>query len=443
MENIKVKLFAIAKDEAAYIPQWVFHHFYFGFDEIEIWLNNIEDNSVEICEKIATIFPQFKYKVVDDLLFECKEKNIHFQEQAYNISYQQARDSGFSHILYIDIDEFWVHKSFELTIKDYLDNFTVADTISFNWAFDNALISNQLFHQVFNQSQLVFKNNHVKSLVRMSQKVIKTHIHNHHIKNGLQILANGEKLCIDSNTFEGSIVPDYQFIKYQHELDDAFIYHTLFRSQIEYLSSLLRGRRHTTTKELIKLNRWGYVNQSDGINFHIQEVLINLYNKKYIDFLIDSELLLNVIKGQKFIIDRFNKVKSFIANEKTNDDITRVLHGITINGIAQKEYKTKFHIDQLLLSENAELFLSGWLVDDGYDNDIIIKFKNLQNNEELRGTIKRINRPDVIQQVSQRAPLNCGFEFKAINFSGGCIPISVELLSFDYESGVVTLGIGA
>lgn len=78
-QDIRIKIFAIAKDEAAYIPQWVHHHFYFGFDEIEIWLNNIEDNSIEVCKRLSNTYENFKYKVADDILEECKKREFIFK----------------------------------------------------------------------------------------------------------------------------------------------------------------------------------------------------------------------------------------------------------------------------------------------------------------------------------------------------------------------------
>ena len=47
----KIKLVAIAKNEAAYLPQWIHHHFSIGFNEIEIFINDTTDNSLAICEK--------------------------------------------------------------------------------------------------------------------------------------------------------------------------------------------------------------------------------------------------------------------------------------------------------------------------------------------------------------------------------------------------------
>ena len=49
---ISLKLVAIAKDEAPYLPIWIFHHLHIGITSIDIYLNNIEDNSYEIVQKI-------------------------------------------------------------------------------------------------------------------------------------------------------------------------------------------------------------------------------------------------------------------------------------------------------------------------------------------------------------------------------------------------------
>ena len=54
---IKIKLAAIARDEAAYLPEWIFHHLDFGFDEIEIYINNTVDNSSAVLENITDNYP--------------------------------------------------------------------------------------------------------------------------------------------------------------------------------------------------------------------------------------------------------------------------------------------------------------------------------------------------------------------------------------------------
>lgn len=55
--ELKIKLVAIAKDEAAYLPEWIFHHLYFGFDQIDIYVNNTSDNTFALGEQLG--FPQY------------------------------------------------------------------------------------------------------------------------------------------------------------------------------------------------------------------------------------------------------------------------------------------------------------------------------------------------------------------------------------------------
>jgi len=54
---MKIKLVAIAKDEAAYLPEWIYHHLHFGFDEIEVYVNFTTDNSYEVLAAIAKHHP--------------------------------------------------------------------------------------------------------------------------------------------------------------------------------------------------------------------------------------------------------------------------------------------------------------------------------------------------------------------------------------------------
>lgn len=43
----------IVKDEVVYFIEWVYYYFYFGFDDIEIYINRILDNFVEVFEFIC------------------------------------------------------------------------------------------------------------------------------------------------------------------------------------------------------------------------------------------------------------------------------------------------------------------------------------------------------------------------------------------------------
>ena len=59
--QIKTKIVAVAKDEGAYLAEWVHHHLFLGFDAIDIYINRTSDNSLEILHKISEKYPQVNY----------------------------------------------------------------------------------------------------------------------------------------------------------------------------------------------------------------------------------------------------------------------------------------------------------------------------------------------------------------------------------------------
>ena len=47
-----IKLVAIAKDEAAYLAEWIYHHLSIGIKEIDVYLNGVTDNSYKLMRLI-------------------------------------------------------------------------------------------------------------------------------------------------------------------------------------------------------------------------------------------------------------------------------------------------------------------------------------------------------------------------------------------------------
>ena len=98
------KLIAIAKNEAAYLPQWIYHHFLIGFDEIEIYINDTTDNSIAICEKIQKNYSNLTFHLADKLRLDSIKENRSFQISAYNNSLHHSSDS--THLMALDLDEY-------------------------------------------------------------------------------------------------------------------------------------------------------------------------------------------------------------------------------------------------------------------------------------------------------------------------------------------------
>lgn len=439
MSNIKIKLFAIAKDEAAYIPQWVFHHFYFGFDEIEIWLNGITDNSVEVCELLSQKYENFSYKIVDDLLEDCIKNKEHFQRVSYNLVLKKELNREvFTHILFLDLDEYWTPKDFQSTIKHLISKFLNADTISLNWYIDNGDYSRESFSDVFGQKQYIVKNPHFKSILRLSSSVIKADIHNHYIDGGTQIDVYGKQIDISVNTSFGA----YSLFQSNDIIDDFFIFHRIFRSELEYVSSLLRSRRHTAASMYaLKDNRWGYIIYKDTLLFSIDIDLIKKYRGYLYKYHEIPDLNHQIILAKKHVENNFLKVVDIISCSDILTFELKVLSGVKLKEIRDIIPDIRYCIDKINIHD-LMLELVGWVINLNSGKNYNIEFYDIKHQIIINGKIEFIDRPDVVEIVDKSAPLNSGFRFL------GCLEnniqnknIKVTLLSFNKKTNMIRFGV--
>ena len=63
-----LKLVAIAKDEAAYLSEWIYHHLSIGVAEIDVYLNGISDNSYKLMRLIHSKHKNVNFYNVDFLM---------------------------------------------------------------------------------------------------------------------------------------------------------------------------------------------------------------------------------------------------------------------------------------------------------------------------------------------------------------------------------------
>ena len=320
---MKIKVVAIAKDEAAYLPEWCFHHLYFGFDACEVWLNNISDNSVAVCEVLEThTQKRFSWVKADDLLVSCNRKGRNFQTEAYNIAFGQARRQGFSHVLFIDLDELWTPHDFQSSIHDYLAKKELehADVVAFNWAIDTPHHLRPAFARPFSDLMWVHNNRHVKSLVSTSAKVDRINIHTAKVKGSdSYYLADGRPFkLLEDDQHERSLLSRQQYEVREKRLAGAFIYHRIYRSQHEYLSSLDKGRRHASNDTRpLKLNRLGYrpdPKSTKAKRYNIDQQLINVYEAAWSNFMTPDLLTLQVA-SRVFVTNRYEALLSKLEND--------------------------------------------------------------------------------------------------------------------------------
>ena len=299
--KIKVKLAAIAKDEGAYLPEWIHHHLYFGFDDIEIYINNSTDNSHTIVDNVKKYYPVNNVDA-DNLI---KKYKINFQVKTYQEIVKKAKKDGFTHLMFLDIDEFWTPKDFNTNIHSAINALPKADVHLFHWFIHT---DEGDFTPCFKGSVKGRFDRTLKYLVNLNAK-FKPEIHNA-IGKLTYCKASGESIKFD--------VKDKVRASINHpkgEVDDFFIVHRLFRGQKEYISLLYRGR---PKGDKIKNNRAGYYkknNKFGSVTFN--QSLLTKYFISYNEFLEKCSLIGELNIARQFVEDRFLELINFA---KTNDD---------------------------------------------------------------------------------------------------------------------------
>ena len=128
-----MKLCAIARNEGPYLADWVFHHLHFGFEAIEVWVNATEDDSLELLERIGAVHPEVSGRLADELREDSIARGRIFQLRAYARAARKARRQGFTHVGFLDLDEYWTPRDFRTPVTDFLPDDPGANLISFPW----------------------------------------------------------------------------------------------------------------------------------------------------------------------------------------------------------------------------------------------------------------------------------------------------------------------
>jgi hypothetical protein len=319
----KILLAAIAKDEAAYLPEWIFHHLYFGLDQIQIYVNRTSDNTQDIADYFSSN-PKVSFINSDEYFFD-GAKNP--QIDLYKAVFANAFKSGFSHVLFIDIDEFWTPLNLQSSIQSLVSNVQDADTISFQWC--NKLESSELFSPALSPLIQVLRAPQVKSVLKLTRNVPKK-MHPHNIMDETML----QKLS-DGSIFRGV---DERMSRLREKeqfgpLKPAFILHRIFRSQQEFVAMLAKfnPEQQVNLAAPIKLNRRrGYPASTpdEQIAFDLSAF------EKYHSYINESlRPLSELIKhGQSFVLQDYRRVLNIIeaADSSAEPLITATLRNITL-----------------------------------------------------------------------------------------------------------------
>lgn len=320
-ESLKpsVLLVAIAKDEAAYLPEWIFHHLNAGVAEVLVLVNATSDNSIATLEKIALKYPvryeivdDFNFGEVDDLIADDFLNRNAFQSKAYAYAYTKCDSNKFSHLLFLDIDEFLIcqNNNIPKVIEDYAE----ANVIHFSWL---NCTGDQTDFTPLTQCTHGDKSNYTKFLV----------------KSGLDNLTFvSTHLAQDNDTSqplagEGTITIDGQIYQGEKWSKSHFILHRFLRSEMEYLSLLGRSDLYNKTIIGLKNNRKGW-RTSYKYKVSLPCELCHSYEQRYQTFVDDCQLQEELGKAKIFVENRATSVKEQILQVKSlNSQLDQVLAG--------------------------------------------------------------------------------------------------------------------
>lgn len=357
----RVAVVAIAKDEGAYIHEWLHHYLYMGFEKIFIGINRTTDDTAIVLSKAQKKFECIYFEDVSWLDQACiprKNPQIQSLTYAYFANEIRTKHDEITHVLFCDIDEFWFSKDFGQDVASYIGTLPKFDAVSFNWLNQNGDASS--FEKPF--SNLTYQSDrHMKTIhsVQSIPHIVEFRCH------ASRYYSKYQQLHIDSTGKQVKYGEHDQAFKNQPSLDrGAFVLHRWVRSQLEYTAMLLRERPGVEVP--IKNNRFGFV-RGEGRNLDIENGSLQHYwnsLNKFISFcdlnaLIDSSRVIIEEKSKRILEIKpellVKYIKSYFSVLKGTEyrlKIIDVLDSENLSYLKDEHAKDLFDIGIQLENEN-------------------------------------------------------------------------------------------
>ena len=334
MTEIKIKLLAIAKNEAANLPQWIFHHLRLGVDSIDVYINDSSDNSIEISRKINAFEPRYKYHKADHHLERCIKKGENFQKYIYNRAFKKYKKlATYTHLLVLDLDEYLMPDRLEHSLKDLILSSADVSVITFPWCIDAPNdATTPPFHKFICPTMNLRPHKLVKSIGRINdiKKVLphgfmlKTN-KGDNINEAKRTLSNGTCINRENSSIHGSILRNEVRRSFEGNISNTwFTFHRVNRSEVEYLASLLKGRpsklANKNFNSVLKNNREGYILFNPATMFQktYPHTSIQNYYSEYTKFIDRSDIKQELEVSQNFVLTQLDELNGLI---KENPDI--------------------------------------------------------------------------------------------------------------------------
>lgn len=248
----------IASDEAPYIAEFVHHYIYLGFRNIYIGINRITDSTLLILDRIKLYYPQVIIVDVDDVLVHRK------QWGAYGYILQQALDqSDSSHVLIVDVDEYWVSGRLQSgKVNVFLEANPYFDLRTFFWCTAKEA---KPFETLVGNPNVFELNQNMKSMFRYTLPLNRIRIHTPVLGRhpyASNYFIGSERVNRLPSRQLGWYPPEKNSIHAIRDFEisktNAFIIHRRDRSVQEYAYRLFKTHANQEDHAYFKKNRIGF-----------------------------------------------------------------------------------------------------------------------------------------------------------------------------------------
>lgn len=330
--RIKVKIVAAAKDESAYLAEWIFHHRWFGFHSISIYVNGSTDSTDEVSERFRDLEG---VSFLDGNPFY-KSHPDEPQPAIYRHAIKQAREEGFTHIQFLDIDEFWTPLDFRTSIKDCVAE-NKSDVIAFEWL--NKADPKPFATTFETGSVRGAKVPLVKSCIRTDCQYLRINPHGIWQPKASYTLADESTFHATEKNYS-QLEPKDMGPRYKQEPPKPyFIIHRANRSEIEYIARLCRvGSIFVNNKKFqFKHNRTGYVLGGPEISVDFNSERIAAYNTALNVFFEQYFPLQLAEKTQEEVLEKAQRTIQLVRNAETRQDaiLAKILRSVTLPDVVE------------------------------------------------------------------------------------------------------------
>jgi hypothetical protein len=236
-----IALCAIAKDEGAYLPEWVLYHRWWGFGRIHVMLNGITDNSLAIMQKLAAALDGVSFETVDQLKTTSSEeidellipsffrRRNPLQARAYAHAYARSKSLGWDYVLFGDIDEFFFDRPGR-KVDEVIHSLGHPDLLYLRW-----------FNCAGDEEEF--------------SRLARRRIWGRYMRNVKFLIRTGLEPMKFLTPHEVSLPPE---CRQAGPTRQTLMLHRYYRSRLEYLALLSRGDTIINDMTPLKLNRSGW-----------------------------------------------------------------------------------------------------------------------------------------------------------------------------------------